>query len=87
MLRNEATDENVLAGEKTLIPGGVFPDDLDTTSLALKVLQPLNVSSVLDKMAEYVNEDGTFQVSHQVAGAARVTVMNGLLLNSITDVF
>ncbi|KAJ5928243.1 HAD-like protein [Penicillium verhagenii] len=38
----------------------VFPDDLDTTSLALMVLiQPDHiVHGVLDRMLEYVNEDG-----------------------------
>lgn len=49
-----------------LIPGGYFPDDLDTTSLALTVLRPHHevVMSVLDHMLEYVNSDGTIQVSH-----------------------
>ncbi|KAB8294828.1 hypothetical protein EYC80_006789 [Monilinia laxa] len=43
---------------------GYFPDDLDTTSLALIALQPSTktVSSVLNKMSEYVNDDGAFQV-------------------------
>ncbi|KAI1108083.1 HAD-like protein [Nemania sp. NC0429] len=47
-----------------LVPGGVFPDDLDTTSLALKVLRPSSgdtISLVLDTMTQYVNDDGTFQ--------------------------
>ncbi|KAM7219118.1 alpha-D-glucose-1-phosphate phosphatase YihX [Rhypophila decipiens] len=46
-----------------LVPGGVFPDDLDTTSLALQVLPPSRdglVTSVLDKMASCANADGTF---------------------------
>ena len=49
-----------------LIPGGYFPDDLDTTALALTVLRPHPdvVSSVLNEMVEYVNSDGTIQVSH-----------------------
>ena len=48
-----------------LIPNGRFPDDLDTTALALLVL-PLEdslTSSVLDDMLSYVNEDGSVQVS------------------------
>ncbi|KUI70175.1 Alpha-D-glucose-1-phosphate phosphatase YihX [Cytospora mali] len=54
---------NFFAGKIALIPGGVFPDDLDTTALALRALRPpaKTVSPVLDKMAEYVNDDGTFQ--------------------------
>ncbi|KAI0380164.1 HAD-like protein [Hypomontagnella monticulosa] len=59
-----ATNKDVLEGQAVLIPGGVFPDDLDTTSLALKALRPSStkfISSVLDRMAEYVNEDGSFQ--------------------------
>ena len=49
-----------------LIPGSGYPDDLDTTSLALMVLRPHNdvVTSVLDEMLKYLNEDGTVQVSH-----------------------
>lgn len=55
----------VVAGETALVPGGQFPDDLDTTSLALSVLRPPTdiVSSVLDTMVDYVTEDGSFQVS------------------------
>ncbi|KAK7743157.1 hypothetical protein SLS53_004242 [Cytospora paraplurivora] len=55
---------NYFNGEAALVPGGVFPDDLDTTSLALTVLRPSSteiVSSVLNTMADYVNDDGTFQ--------------------------
>ena len=50
-----------------LIPGGRYPDDLDTTSLALMVLRPHPdvVTSVLDEMLRYLNSDGTFQVSHK----------------------
>ena len=54
-------------GKATLVPGSRFPDDLDTTSLALTVLQPKDpeiIASMLDKMAEYVNPDGTILVSH-----------------------
>ena len=49
-----------------LIPSGHYPDDLDTTSLALMVLrpQPDVVTSVLDEMLTYLNSDGTIQVSH-----------------------
>ncbi|KAH7322489.1 Haloacid dehalogenase-like hydrolase-domain-containing protein [Stachybotrys elegans] len=55
---------NFFADEAVLVPGGVFPDDLDTTSLALKVLMPRGskrATALLDVMAEFVNEDGTFQ--------------------------
>lgn len=55
---------NFFSGETVLVPGGWFPDDLDTTALALQVLRPSSsemASTILDKMAEYVNEDGTFQ--------------------------
>ncbi|APA11940.1 hypothetical protein sscle_08g067100 [Sclerotinia sclerotiorum 1980 UF-70] len=58
---------NFFAGKTVLIPGGLFPDDLDTTYLALTVLRPSStktISSLLDTMAEYVNDDGTFQASH-----------------------
>ena len=56
------TDKDLL-GETALVPGGLFPDDLDTTSLALTVLRPSStkVSSLLDMMANYVNDDGNFQ--------------------------
>ncbi|KAI9641787.1 hypothetical protein NHQ30_009646 [Ciborinia camelliae] len=42
---------------------GFFPDDLDTTSLALMTLSPPpeTISAVLNKMAEYVKDDGIFQ--------------------------
>ncbi|KAI1384970.1 Haloacid dehalogenase-like hydrolase-domain-containing protein [Hypoxylon trugodes] len=55
---------NFFTDEKMLVPGGIFPDDLDTTSLALTALRPEStelVSSVLDAMAEYVEGDGSFQ--------------------------
>ncbi|CAD6445532.1 7fe3ec5d-42cf-4651-88da-c65e87bd4b1f [Sclerotinia trifoliorum] len=55
---------NFFAGKAVLIPGGIFPDDLDTTCLALTVLRPSStktISSLLNTMAEYVNDDGTFQ--------------------------
>ncbi|KAK7183120.1 hypothetical protein DPSP01_010905 [Paraphaeosphaeria sporulosa] len=54
---------NFFSGPATLVPGGIFPDDLDTTSLALAVLpppQPEEVTSILDRMAEYVMPDGSF---------------------------
>lgn len=53
-------------GDSVLVPGGYFPDDLDTTALALIVLRPPPdiVSSVLNEMLEYVNSDGTILVSH-----------------------
>lgn len=59
----------MLSGKPALIPGGIFPDDLDTTALALKVLRPSPTeiaSPILDMMAEYVKDDGNFQVSHYV---------------------
>ena len=48
------------------MPGGYFPDDLDTTSLALMTLPPEkseDITSALDKMVEFVNSDGSVQVS------------------------
>ncbi|KAI0001225.1 Haloacid dehalogenase-like hydrolase-domain-containing protein [Xylariaceae sp. FL0662B] len=64
---------NFFTGETALVPGGVFPDDLDTTSLALTVLRPSTemAMSVLDTMAEYFNDDGTFQTYFD-RGRARV---------------
>ena len=61
---HQTADDNSCLGEPVLIPSGYFPDDLDTTSLALKVLRPHSdvVSSVLDEMLGYVNSDGTIQV-------------------------
>ena len=49
-----------------LIPGDYFPNDLDTTAVALTVLRPHPevVTPVLDEMVKYVNPDGTVQVSH-----------------------
>ncbi|KAI1800362.1 HAD-like protein [Daldinia bambusicola] len=54
---------NFFSGKPVLIPEGIFPDDLDTTALALKVLQPSasEATSILDMMAEYVRDDGSFQ--------------------------
>ncbi|KAI0414171.1 HAD-like protein [Xylaria grammica] len=55
---------NFFAGKAVLVPGGYFPDDLDTTSLALKTLRPPSteiVASILDTMMRYVNDDGTFR--------------------------
>ncbi|KAL9115764.1 MAG: hypothetical protein Q9227_000132 [Pyrenula ochraceoflavens] len=43
-------------GEAVLVPGGYFPDDLDTTSLALTVLPPESdeeVASMLDRVADH----------------------------------
>ena len=41
-----------------------FPDDMDTTSVALTVLRPDRalVNSILDEMLEYVDADGIMQV-------------------------
>ncbi|KAI0841508.1 Haloacid dehalogenase-like hydrolase-domain-containing protein [Hypoxylon sp. FL0890] len=78
---------NFFTGKTALVPGGFFPDDLDTTALALTVLRSPSaeiVSSVLDTMAEYVNDDGTFQVGYPAASAARATIIS---LNSTTDIF
>ncbi|KAJ8133003.1 hypothetical protein O1611_g621 [Lasiodiplodia mahajangana] len=74
---------NFFSGETALIPEGVFPDDLDTTSLALKVLRPSSadtVSLVLDTMTQYVNDDGTFQVSRQDSDRAGMSDAKGHLL-------
>jgi hypothetical protein len=52
-------------GEATLVPEGVFPDDLDTTSLALATLSPTHdevITSILDQMAGCVTTDGLFLV-------------------------
>ena len=56
---------NSRLGKPVLIPGGYFPDDLDTTSMALITLRPdaKLVTSLLDDMLTYMNPDGTFQVS------------------------
>lgn len=42
----------------------VYPDDLDTTSLAMSTLNydPDLAHSILDEMLEYVDEDGFVQV-------------------------
>lgn len=58
-------------GNPILVPEGYFPDDLDTTSLALMVLQPEKevVTSMLDEMLEYVHPDGKFQVSDMGANS------------------
>ena len=71
-------------GNATIIPGSHCPDDLDTTSLALAVLQPEQpevIASILDKMAEYVNPDGTILVSHHPIKLANH------LLRDTTDLF
>ncbi|KAI1819273.1 HAD-like protein [Xylaria intraflava] len=54
---------NFFSDEAVLVPGGHFPDDLDTTCLALKVLRPSMeiVSPMLETMMGYVNGDGTVQ--------------------------
>ena len=48
-----------------LVPGGYFPNDLDTTSTALTILKPDAelTNSLLDEMLTYLNPDGTFQVN------------------------
>lgn len=56
---------NYFRGKPLLTPGNEFPDDLDTTSMALMTLRPSAeiTSSLLEEMLTYVNPDGTFQVS------------------------
>ena len=51
-------------GEATLIPGGYFPDDLDTTALGLLVFPPEQkiLNKVLNQMALYVTSEGSFLV-------------------------
>ncbi|KAI1300650.1 HAD-like protein [Xylaria venustula] len=56
---------NFFAGKPVIVVGGQLPDDLETTSLALRVLGPSpneSVSSMLDTMLTYLNDDGTFLV-------------------------
>ncbi|KAI1173383.1 HAD-like protein [Nemania sp. FL0916] len=55
---------NFFSGKTALNPEDGFPDDLDTTSLALQVFRSAAsdvASLILDNMAQYVNENGTFQ--------------------------
>ncbi|CAK3813109.1 Alpha-D-glucose-1-phosphate phosphatase [Lecanosticta acicola] len=54
---------NFFDGTPVLVPGKVFPDDLDTTSLALTVIPPAEdlAHSLLDEMLLYVHEDGRLQ--------------------------
>lgn len=71
----QVIDRVILTDETASISGCLFPDDLDTTALALRALKSSSaqtISSVLDLMAEYVNNDGTFQVSRQISEANRV---------------
>ena len=60
-----------------MVPGGYFPDDLDTTSSALTVLRPditPSVAAILDRMSQCVNFDGTFMVSHSAAHNEKYTL-------------
>jgi hypothetical protein len=60
MLTGRYTDR-----QATLVPGGYFPDDLDTTSLALVIQPPTQhdiITSLLNRMAQYVNPDGSIMV-------------------------
>lgn len=71
----QVVDQAGLTDETSPISGGSLPDDLDTTALALRALKPSSaqaMSSVLNLMAEYFNNDGTFQVSRQTFATARV---------------
>ncbi|CAI6334380.1 unnamed protein product [Periconia digitata] len=48
--------------EATLVPEGVFPDDLDTTCLGLMVEPPADsqiINNILDRMLECVTADGS----------------------------
>lgn len=71
-MSSRITNVYSLADETPLVaplPGDSFPDDLDTTSLALLALGPPSahdISSVLDLMAEYVDDDGNFLVRHRI---------------------
>ncbi|KAI5862500.1 Haloacid dehalogenase-like hydrolase-domain-containing protein [Durotheca rogersii] len=81
---------NFFADKSALIPGGYFPDDLDTTSLALTALRPSSakmISSVLDTMAKYANDDGNFQVSHPSVSIARAIGTRPPSLIGATGVF
>lgn len=72
VLLRQLTQDNLL-GKTVLCPGGYFPDDLDTTSLALLALRPERfgvVTSTLDRMLQYINSDGTVQVSREHYGRA-----------------
>jgi hypothetical protein len=54
-----------LVGTPILVNGATFPDDLDTTALALMVVPPEELSTVhviLDNMLSFVHQDGRFQV-------------------------
>ena len=69
LFEGQKTNQGSLIGEAALIPGGSFPDDLDTTALAVRALEPSSpetISEVLNLMAEYVNNDGTIQVSRRI---------------------
>lgn len=86
----QVIDQVILTDETASISGGLFPDDLDTTALALRALKPSSaraISLVLNLMAEYVNSDGTFQVSHQIPGTVRVMTESFFTLTSTADVF
>ena len=52
------------------MPDDSFPNDLDTTALALTTLRPDAevVTSLLEEMMTYMNSDGTFQVTLTVSG-------------------
>lgn len=54
---------------KALLTTQDFPDDLDTTALALTVIQRDEevVHSVMDEMQEYTNADGLIQVSNRLS--------------------
>jgi len=64
---SDKTNRSREIGEATLVPGGYFPDDLDTTALALSIMppeQPEIITEVLDQMAKCVTSDGWFLVRY-----------------------
>lgn len=64
-----------------------YPDDLDTTSLAFRIMDCDKevVSSVMDEMLEYVNDEGIIMVCSNISAPL---VVNKIQLNQdIADVF
>lgn len=64
----------------TLVTGGYFPDDLDTTSLALMVQPPTQsdmVNLLLDRMAQNVQPDGSILVRYSITCQPFLTLKSG----------